>query len=66
MPFVSGQLEFEGCRECRDVSFESVHRAELLIVMKIENHRPLHQHRIVNDLGAGAKNAPLERTELGA
>ena len=59
-------LELEGRREGRDVSFEPVHRPELLIVVEIEDHRPLHQHRVVNDLGTDGEHAALERTELRA
>ena len=62
----SGQrLKFDGRRECRDVTFEPIFCVELLIVTKIENHGSVHQHRVVNEMRAYAKNTALEWTKLG-
>lgn len=36
---IDKRLEFEGRGEGGDVTFEPVHRAELLVVVKIEDHR---------------------------
>ena len=60
------KLKFEGRRESRDVTFEPILCVELLIVTKIENDRSVHQHRVVNDMGAYTKNAALEWTKLGS
>ena len=57
-------LKFDGHRECRDVPFEPILCLELLIVTKIENHRSVHQHRVVNEMGAYAKTRPLNGPSL--
>jgi hypothetical protein len=56
---VSGKLELDGCREGREVPFEPILCVELLIITKIEDHRSVHQHRVVNEMGACAKNTAL-------
>ena len=58
-------LKFDGRGECRDIPFEPVLCVELLIVTKIENHRTVYQYRVVNEVGAYAKNTALEWTKLG-
>ena len=61
----SAVLKFDGRRECRDVTFEPIFCVELLIVTKIEKHGSVHQHRVVNEMRAYAKNTALEWTKLG-
>ncbi len=57
-------LKFHGHPECRDVPFEPILCIELLIVTKIENHRSVHQQRVVNEMRPYAKNAAFEWTKL--
>ena len=59
------RLKFDCRRECRDVSLEPILCVELLIVTKIEKHGSVHQHRVVNEMRAYAKNTALEWTKLG-
>ena len=63
--WIVGRLKFDGRRECRDVTFEPILCVELLIVTKIEKHGSVHQHRVVNEMRAYAKNTALEWTKLG-
>jgi hypothetical protein len=58
-------LKFDGHPERGDVPFEPILCVELLIVTKIENHRSVHQQRVVNEMRPYAKNAAFEWTKLG-
>ena len=58
-------LELYGRRECRDVAFEPILCAELLIISKIEQHRVMHQQRVVDHMRPYGEDAALEWAELG-
>jgi len=64
--WVCGQrLKFDGRRECRDVPLEPILCVEFLIATKIEKHGSVHQHGVVNEMRAYAKNTAFEWTEPG-